>query len=278
MEGESLHGVPLYVEAVTPPLKALHHLLDELARVVDIHQRFDIGFSAIYGYFPGPAGEVWIDFADGSAIARCPREGTAMFFQAKRRWFGQRYAELQQHALANGRYFPPPKILRARTGATGPIRVEMGFAHGFLPGDRLFVLAFLPQDGRSETYLLTEDEPIPDRPGMRGLLETCAKRWQQPGETLWWVGHLWLSVDEGLPREICEGDELFVRRDSQSPFDCGFYWQGRYLGLDLHNQYELRQQINRRQPFCIRIVRLDYIANDFRGRIAYAVYGLPRLV
>ncbi|WP_246094705.1 LysR substrate-binding domain-containing protein [Tepidimonas aquatica] len=92
-------------------------------------------------YFPGPDGDAWIDFADGTAIDCCPRTGTRGFFSHWRRWFGWWYAGLQKRALANGRYFPSPAVLRVRTSREGTIRVEMGFAPGFLPGDRLYVLA-----------------------------------------------------------------------------------------------------------------------------------------
>lgn len=214
--GERVHGVPLYIEAVTPPLKRLRHLVDELARVVWIHQCLDIGFEALRGLFPGAAGEACIDFAASSAITAYPREGTRWFLGGKRRWFGWWYAELQRRALASGRYFPPPTVLRARTTASGLVRMELGYAHGFLPDDRRYVLT-LPLDGKGgHTWLLAPDEPLPARPGMREWLQSCAQRWQGAGEAILHIGDLWCYGCPTTLDGLREADELTVRNRRRS--------------------------------------------------------------
>lgn len=134
----SVRGVPLYIEAVVPPLKILRGLLVQLATIVDIHSR-DIGHAMLYEYFPGEDEEACIDFSAGEEIESCPRLGTRAWFSRWRRWLWARYAELQVRALDNGRYFPPPRCLRVYVPAEGPLRVEVAYAHGFLPGDRRYV-------------------------------------------------------------------------------------------------------------------------------------------
>ncbi|MDD2810856.1 hypothetical protein, partial [Rhodoferax sp.] len=69
---QMLAGVPLYIEAVTPPLSHLRSELTELALAVACH-REDITFGLLQKLFPGPDGEVWIDFTTSDTLAACPR-------------------------------------------------------------------------------------------------------------------------------------------------------------------------------------------------------------
>jgi hypothetical protein len=272
--GQFLRGQPLYIEAVTPPLKAIRHLLGELAQVVQIHQTFDIGFDRLYAFFPGPTGEAWIDFADPAAILACPREGTALFFMRKRRWFAGWYADLQERALANGRYFPPPTILRVRTRAQGPLRVEIGFAPGFLPGDRLYVLAFDLDSQRGVPYLLAPDEPLPDHPGVRALLRAAAERWRAPGETVCVIGTVFVRDPEAL-RTLREGVPLEVYQDpADLPWKLAVAWQGRRIGHVWEGTYVLRAKLRMGEWLRLRVIRTNFLRHDFVGRIAFAAYGV----
>lgn len=272
--GQCLRGQPLYIEAVTPPLKAIRHLLSELAQVVQIHQTFDIGFEQLYAFFPGPGGEAWIDFADPAAILGCPCEGTTLFFMRKRRWFAGWYADLQARALANGRYFPPPAILRVRTRAHGPLRVEMGFVPGFLPGDRLYVLAFDLDSQRGVPYLLTPDEPLPDHPGVRASLRAAAERWRRPGETVCVIGTVFTQNPEAL-RTLREGEPLEVYQDpADLPWKLAAAWQGQRIGHVWDGAYDLHTKLEIGERLRLRVIRMNFLRHDHLGRIAFAAYGV----
>ncbi|MCX7815746.1 MAG: hypothetical protein N2256_09695 [Tepidimonas ignava] len=269
-EGQELRGAPLYVEAVTPPLKVIRRLLTQLAEVVQIHQRYDIGFDALNAYFPGPDGDAWIDFADGTAIEACPRAGTRGFFSHWRRWFGWWYAELQKRALANGRYFPPPVVLRVRTPREGTIRVEMGFAPGFLPGDRLYVLA-IRLDGRGGVpYLLGLDEPLPAQAGVRAVLREAAERWRHPEETVAVIGSVFSRDLEALCA-LREGDALEVLGDADR-WRLVVARQGRPIGYVWEGEHTLRQLRDADEALRLRVIRLHYVRHDQGGRIAFAAY------
>lgn len=272
--GAELRSIPLYIEAVCPPLKAIRHLLTQLAQVVQIHQRWDIGFDALHALFPGPEGEAWIDFADNHAIEACPRDGTRGLFGKWRNWFGLRYAELQQRALANGRFFPPPSILRVRASPTGPLRVEMGFAAGFLPGDRLYVLAVRLDSNGGMPYLLDADEPLPARAGMRALLREAAERWRAPEETIAMIGSVFSRDWEAL-RMLREGDALQVHQDAKL-WQLNVAWQGRTIGHVWEDAHALRDLQKAGAVLRLRVIRTHFVRDDHL-RIAFAAYqvGAP---
>lgn len=272
-EGQELRTVTLYVEAVTPPLKAIRRLLTQLAEVVQIHQRYDIGFDALYALFPGPNGEAWIDFADGTAIEACPRLGTQWFFWRWRRWFAWWYAELQKRALANGRTFPPPAVLRVRTSREGPLRVEMGFAPGYLPGDRLYVLAAQLDGWGGVPYLLHPDEPLPAQAGVRAILREAAARWRRPEETVAVIGSVFSRDLEAL-RALREGDALDVLWDADR-WQLPVTWQGRSIGQVREGKHILRQLRGAGQALRLRVIRLHHVRHDQGGRIAFAAYCTP---
>lgn len=263
-------GMPLYIEAVTPPLKALRGELNTLALAVACHQG-DIGYALLHRLFPGPDDGCWIDFADTSRIDACPRYGTRWFLQRQYRRFWRRYAELQGRAIANGRYFPPPVILRARVAPIGSIRIDMGFATGYLPGDRIYVLSPSENGYKGRAWLLSPDEPLPRQAGLRGFLLDCAKTHARPGEEIWLVGSAWIEIDRSRV-DIREGDAL-VGLIEEDGLLVALRWNGIRVANAWEGRLELREWIRKREPFGIRVARLDFMRHGFHGELAYAVYG-----
>ena len=142
---------PLYLVAVAPPLKKLRGELDQLAHAVLCHLGH-IGVGQLAGFFPAADGGqgACIDFLDTSAINSCPRYGTRFWFIWQRDWFYARFAERQAHAMGHGRYFPPPKVLRAEITAAGEVVMVMGFADGFLPHQGHYLLKPSQRGRRSQ--------------------------------------------------------------------------------------------------------------------------------
>lgn len=270
--GECLRGMSLYVEAVGPPLKAIRHLLTQMAQVVWIHADHDIGFEQLRRFFPGEAGEAWIDFVDSNAIGACPREGTRWFFGRWHDWFWQRYAELQARALANGRYFPPPKQLCVRLAADRRLRIDLEYAHGFLPDDKWYVLSPAEHGIRGRSFLLNPDEPLPRHRGMQGFLHECALRFARPGESVLVVDGILQGHD--TPRAgIQEGDALSARivQDRYGWKGVKLFWQGKYLGQPWRAHAQVRQWLSEQKPLRIRLVRVGLRFHPFCP-MAYAVY------
>lgn len=141
-----IKGVPLYIEAVSPPFKTLRYLLRELGERVSSHQfQTDEDFFSLFGRFPvacDDANEVILDLTHALEEQSCPRYGTRKFINEQRSRFYKKLAELQHRAIANGRYFPVPNILRACIHRTYRVRMEMGFTKGFVPDNQLYVITF----------------------------------------------------------------------------------------------------------------------------------------
>lgn len=141
-----LKGVPLYVEAVPPPLKRLRYMLRELGERVCSHQyQIDEAFFSLFASFPtatDDTDEVILDLTQVLEEQSCSCYGTRKFINDQRNRFYKNFAELQQRAIANGRYFPMPNILRACIHRTKGMRMEMGFTEGFLPGNQLYMITF----------------------------------------------------------------------------------------------------------------------------------------
>lgn len=271
--GETLRGVALYVEAVEPPLKAIRHLLTQLAQVVWIHADHDIGFAELRRLFPGGVEEASIDFADDIGILACQREGTRWLFGRWHDWFWHRYAELQARALANGRYFPPPRWLRVRLAADRRLRIDLEYAHGFLPGDKWFVLSPAERGFRGRSLLLNPDEPLPRHGGMQGFLHECALRFAQPGESVLIVDDILQGHD--APRAgIREGDALdaCIALDRYGWRGVKLFWEGEYLGLPCKAHVQMRQWLSERKPLRIRVVRIGLRFHPFCP-VAFAVYA-----
>jgi len=266
---QTLAGVPLYIEAVTPPLARLRSDLTELVLAVARH-RDDIGFALLQKLFPGPDGEVWIDFTTTAPLAACPRDGTASYLRALHQRFWQRYVQRQNKALANGRFFPPPAVLRVRLAALGSIRVDMGFAPGFLPGERLYVLVPSERRHKGQTWLLAPDESVPQHLGVRDWLAECARRLEPPGQTLRYVGSVRLS-DNWLRLGLTEGEDLTAHIERQ--YHVGLFWRCHRLGDAWQHVSELRALLASGQPLRIRIVRLHFLNHPEQGNLAYAVYS-----
>ncbi len=272
--GEALRGVALYVEAVEPPLKAIRHLLTQLAQVVWIHADHDIGYAELRRFFPGEADEASIDFADDTAILASPREGTRWFFGRWHDWFWQRYAELQARALANGRYFPSPGRLCVRLAADRRLRIDLAYARGFLPGNKWYVLSPTERGFRGRSFLLTPDEPPPRHGGMQGFLHECALRFARPGESVLIVDGILQGHD--APRAIIqEGDALDACALGRYEWQrVKLFWQGQYLGQPFNAHAQMRQWLSERKPLRIRVVRIGLRFHPFCP-MAYAVYA-PR--
>ncbi|MDD2811657.1 hypothetical protein, partial [Rhodoferax sp.] len=232
--------------------------------------REDITFGLLQKLFPGPDGEVWIDFTTSDTLAACPRHGMALYLRALYQRFCQRYVLLQNKALANGRFFPPPSVLRVRLAALGSIRVDTGFAPGFLPGERLYVVVPSERGHKGQTWLLKPDEAIPQHHGVREWLAECAKHLVPPGLELRHIGSVLWSVD-CLALGLTEGAELTARIEDQ--FCVGLFWRCHRLGNAWRNLAELRTLLTSGQPLRIRVVRLDFLNHLEMGSLAYAVYA-----
>jgi hypothetical protein len=235
----------------------------------------DIGYAQLHRLFPGPDDECWIDFADISRIEACPRDDTRGFLQRQYRRFWQRYAELQGRAIANGRYFPPPVILRARVAPIGTIRIDMGFAIVYLPGNRIYVLSPSENGYKGRAWLRSPDEPLPRQAGLRGFLLDCAKTQARPGEEIWLVGSAWIKIDRNRI-DIREGDALVASiEEGRFPVHVALSWNGIRVGSAWEGRLELHEWIRKHEPFGIRVVRLDFMRHGFHGQLAFAVFG-PR--
>lgn len=271
--GEGLHGVALYVEAVEPPLKVIRHLLTQLAQVVWVHADDDIGFAELRRLFPGEGGEACIDFADDSTIRSSPREGTRWFFARWHDWFWQRYAALQARAIANGRYFPPPSRLCVRLAADRRLRIDLAYAHGFLPGDRWYVFSPAEHGVKAIGYLLGPDEPLPRHGGLQECLRDYAQRYAQPGETVLIADGILQGYD--APRvAIQEGDTLTARieRNRYGYERVRLFWQGKCLGNPWKTAWQMRQWLAEQKPLRIRVVRIGLRFHPFCP-MAFAVYA-----
>lgn len=226
-------GKPLFVEAGHVPVKALRHLLQCLALRVAEHRHIDIGetFFEVFPSYCGNDEESLVDFlADGASITRA---GSRSLVLRLGQWFQGAWAKLQARAIASGNYFPPPRILRARVSRSGGVRIEAGFAPGFLPFDHLLAAWLPPGDRRLGTlWLLDADEPIPLGETRKTFLQRCAERLARPGERVVSLGTLWGDAfDAAVAARVRVGDPLTLIDTGDDRFGrWAFYWQGKLLG------------------------------------------------
>jgi hypothetical protein len=273
-----IKDIPFFVEASPVPVKTLRHLLGGIARRIREHYVLDIGpaFFDVFGRgVDGAAGdEAVVDLANIDVIAGYSREGSRMLVERLRAWFSCRWAELQARAIANGRYFPPPLVLRARVGRVGDVRMEAGFAHGFLPGDLLFTLCMSRAAQYCWTGLLRADEPLPLAAGLHGLLMRCARRFARPGERVWMVDdigeHL---VTSGVCSAMREGDGLTARMRQTDWSVVELLWNGILIGTAKDGRPMLRFLLKHRVTPGLRVIRMGVHGRHEYGRMAYALYG-----
>jgi hypothetical protein len=270
-----LKGVPLFVEAAPLPIKQLRGLLVELAKRIDEHASLDLG-EAFFNLFATTGRDAVIPLHDATWLRSVSRYGSRLLFHSLASWFYTRWGELQARALDNGRFFPPPLRLQARVNRDGSVRMEAGFAHGFVPADRLVVLHFTRRQVlnlRCKTWfgLLSASEPIPiGRDGNDQLLY-YASQFAQPGERITAVGTLFdQSTSPDIYARIREGDELtFSRGDYGTLY---LHWNGIRLG-----RMNIRDQCypDTSQPIAagvLRIIRLGAFYGFTSGRIAIGLF------
>lgn len=265
------HGVSLFVEAGPVPVKHLRHLMHRLAVRVAGHLELDIG-PRLFEVFPCFGGEAWLDFLDPHA-GRI-RAGSQMLVAALRDWFLVRWREMQKVALASGHYFPPPRLLRARVSPNAGVRIEAGFARGFVPFDRLLT-AWLPPSGTrlSDLFLLDANEPFPVGLNRRAFIQRCAGQFAQPHECVVHVDGLWSrDLDMAPIRRLHEGDALTAAEASYD-HSVTLYANGQRIGtLSLPGMADLRICLLRQQGLVVRVIRLGFSLRPEKGRIAVAIY------
>lgn len=277
----AVRGKPLFVEAGPLPVKALRHLLQRLAARMDEHRSLDIGesFFDVFPAYPDNTEEALVDFlADGTSIAR---DGSRMLVEQLRQWFHLSWAKLQERAVISGHYFPPPCVLRARLTRAGDVRIEAGFAPGFVPFDHLLT-GFLPAGARSlgTLWLLDPDEPIPSTPNRKDFLRACALRLARPGED---VAHIGTVFDHEFNAQVASririGDEVCLEAPppdwywaADRPYHRAVYWQGHCLGTTHILDETLRARLSRDATLAARVIRLGTLMRPDWGRIVYAVY------
>lgn len=181
------HGAPFFIEAAPIPVKHLRHLLQRLAYRIAEHREIDLG-DRFFSVFPvEPDGSACVDFLDPCAGHH--RVGSQMLVTAAlKAWFMQAWAARQRTAIANGQYFPPPKWLRARLPQTGGVRIEIGFAKGFVPFDQ-YLVGWLPSGGSrlDGLWLLEADEAIPLGLDPKTFLERCTQQFARAGECVAYI-------------------------------------------------------------------------------------------
>lgn len=268
---QSAPAEPFYIEAVTPPLNVLRDLATALVKTVHIHAMLNIGFSALQRMFPGQHDDIAIDFADTPSIAACPRDGTRGLLQKWQTWFQMRYAKLQHRALANGRYFPPPTIMRVHLARDERMHIVMAFAHGFLPEDRQCVMIPFLKTRHGRTWFLSPGEPIPQQNNLRAFLLACAENHTLPGEIVLGVGTIY---PHGNPcaLDIRAGDELRAVTEMDRGRRLVLDWQDHNLGVI--EQAKLRDEISARSDVRMCFLRKGFL-NASRCRLAFAAFAMP---
>ena len=141
-------GMPMFIESAELPVKRLRGLMRDLAASIHIHH-LDVG-DELFRLFPVVEKMAVIVLNNPLTKVDCPRFGTRVFVNQMRERLMRRFAGLQQRALANGRYFPPPRMLFVRVSTSSIVRVDMVFAHGFLPQDGM-LSGVLDVDGKFVT-------------------------------------------------------------------------------------------------------------------------------
>lgn len=281
-------GKPLFIEAVPPPIKQLRSLLREFAERVSRHEA-EIGVE-FFSLFSNPsatpvdAEEIVLDLTQVLEARACPRYGTWKLINDQRGRFYKHFAELQQRAIANGRYFPLPTILRVRVHLTLGVRMEMGFSEGFLPGNKLFVVS--SQGSKTAVFytgyrppleafvqndeVISTDLSLYDQCGCRAIA-LC-----QSGESIVFSGFI-----HGLPNfelhhvwhALKEGDKLTVRIQEKPYFALFLVWRERTLGRIVRGNAALALRILREaQSPRIAIVLLHNFYKSSFGQIGYAMY------
>jgi hypothetical protein len=133
-----MKGHPLFIEAVAPPLKQIHHaameLVDKVWDLVFFAGAHDPSILSALG-----VGAQW-NLLQLIRPEQCPREGTRMLIEWVRKRFANRFAEWQATALRNGRYFPPPNRWELSVDSQGCVQLLMGWSAGFLPSDRVLAI------------------------------------------------------------------------------------------------------------------------------------------
>lgn len=265
------HGAPLFVEAGPVPAKYLRHLMHRLASRIAKHREIDIG-EAFCEIFPCGDNGAWVDFLDPQAGVSRP--GSHMLIAALRSWFMARWAERQQIAIASGHYFPPPRLMRARVAENVGVRIEVGFAAGFLPFDRLLT-GWLPlgETRLSDLFLLDASEPFPIGLTRKAFIQRCAERFVRQGERLLHMGTVWDGDWEiAAIKRLCEGDEL-TAAEADYDYSVALHWNGQPIGtLSLPGRADLRMRLLRQQGLVVRLIRLGFLLRSDRGRIVVAIY------
>lgn len=142
-----VRGRPLFIEAVPVPVKRLRDLLYVLALRIQEHYEMHVGeeFFALFSGTPlGAMVEAVVDFTQPLDEFHCPRFGSRNLVNCWRDWFYLRFVEIQQRAIANGRYFPPPRVLRVWVSRTDGVWAEIGFSRGFLADDAPLIVRLAP--------------------------------------------------------------------------------------------------------------------------------------
>ncbi len=274
-----VHGIPLFIEAALLPMKRLKSLMNELARRVWEHYALDIG-ETFFAVFPVEHDEAIVDLMDLKNIDHIPREGSCLLIQRLRLWFYCQWGQLQRQAVETGRYFPPPQLLRARVVRNAGVRLEVGFAPGFVPAERLITLwvGHAPENRlhRKRIWwgLLSAEEPVPQEADFNDFLSACARRFAQPGETVWETGFLYdRSTSPSLYTALREGDALAVRANRETGLTPILSWQGRTLGNACYGTRRLHVLVSQGRTPTLRIIRLGPLYRHEFGRIAFALYG-----
>jgi hypothetical protein len=281
-------GQPLFIEAAPPPIKQLRSLLREFAEHVNLHKT-EIG-AEFFSLFSNPStppvdiDEIVLDLTQVLEAHACPRYGTWKLINEQLCKFYKHFAELQQRAIANGRYFPPPSILRVRVHRTQGVCMEMGFSEGFLPCNKLFVVR-LPGSKTGVIYtgfqssfdaFVQSDEVLPNGTPLIEQIESGAITFCRSGEIMEFAGFI-----QGLPdyelhhvwHALKEGDELTVRIQEKPYFALFLAWRERTLGRIAHGDTALALHILREdnQSRVVIVLLHDFYKSSF-GQIGYAMY------
>lgn len=284
-----IKGMPLFIEAAPPPVKCLKNMLQEFGAHVSSHLcEIDEDFFTLFAAYStvlADADEVILDFTQAFKARACRRYGTWKLFNQQRSWFYKLFLELQRRAIANGRYFPPPTILRARVHRTNGVRIEIGFSGGFLPGNKLLALAFPSSGGGTVStsfrpqpgVIVHADESIPTGQSLNEQIDRWATDFCRSGESIVFAGfirglsnyelhHVWHA--------LAEGDELAVRIEGKGRFtDLYLVWERRILGRVARGEVEVAlRNLREAKPLRVAIVRLHAFHEPSFRQIAYAMY------
>ncbi|MDM7463812.1 MAG: hypothetical protein P3W95_009210 [Tepidimonas taiwanensis] len=154
------------------------------------------------------------------------------------------------------------------------MRIEAGFARGFLPFDRLLT-GWLPPSGTrlSDLFLLDASEPFPVGRNRRAFIQRCAGQFAQPHERVVHVDGLWNGdLDMAAIRCLHEGDALSAAEGSDD-HNVTLYANGQPIGtLSLRGMADLRIRLLRQQGLIVRVIRLGFLLRPDRGRIMVAIY------